>query len=70
MSQPNIWEGIITRRLQFVRPEMKFSDYTDYIAEGRVNTITWGDYILTIKNGVYSELAARDGELIEEMRPE
>lgn len=64
-----IWECIITRKLYIERPEMEFKNYTDWLSdevEGRINPISWGDYILTYPAN--DPICAADGELIEEVK--
>ena len=73
----SIWDCIITRKLSIDRIETRFLDYTDWLSEGdlkndgRLDTILWGDYILVLDNQhQLQELATKDGELIEEVKPE
>lgn len=63
------YEGIITRKYRINRIPMEFNDYTDWVSEGRINPIEWGDFILAY-GGEYNNqpICTVDNHEIEELR--
>lgn len=62
-----IWECIITRKVQVTRPNPTFYDYTDWFSDisGRLNPDFWGDFIMTVTQ---IPICTVEGENIEELK--